>query len=574
MIIIYFTLLSFSRACHVFHGMTCICYETIDIRCTMSKITPITFVSPMIRRNFQSIDIKFQLEDHIQLNSDYFRSLNLLLANTSEQTLSITLRFQNFYSFHAQTGAFRNLFQGIQTPYSRLTIELHPLRAKSIVFEQNSFDNLHVNELSIYADSLTSSFQSIFNNTNITHLNIEGAIVHDDPSLLSRFTGRIRSLKMTRMIDTVNSEEFPSFPVQTYTIEAHKMRTFDAQSFVNYSQLTGLNLIQPDVSITSKVLQGLDTLTNLRSISLDAERIADGALKHAQHIQTLILGSHLKMLDSVSLHSLTSLQQLDIRYIQFSTLQANTSCALADFINRKRMLGLTVYLPSENPDCDCILVFLNNMVDNGEQLTRCQSMMTDRCLFSSCSIVSEYFTRKQKENQPVEVQTPAIITPSIVPPLVDLNEQDSPFYPDVKEEPTTVKVYMEPNIYDDDDVEEIVEEEQQPKAEVEIVPNSTTTTTTTTTTTITTTTIITTTTVPLRFSEPLTTELSSPIMKHLNTELKTYGSANYLIVSWIPFAIIASCLFLSLVIAMISYIIYHKHRTVSFKLVPQTPPII
>ena len=563
--------LSFSQACNVFLGMTCTCYETIDIRCTMSKMMPITLISPVNRRNFQSIDLKFQIEENIQLNTDYFLPLNSLLSNASEHTLSMTLRFQNFYSFQAKTGAFRNLLQGIRTSYSRLTIELHPLRAKSILFEQNSFDNLHVNELSIYADSLTSSFQSIFNNTNITHLNIEGAIVSDDPSLHSRFTGQIRSLKMTRMIDTVNSDEFPSFPVQSYTIEAHKMRSFDAQSFVNYSQLTGLNLIQPDVSITSKVLHGLENLSNLRSISIDAERIADGALKHAQHIQTLILGSHLKMLDSESLHSLTSLQQLDIRYIQFSTLQANTSCALADFINRKRMLGLTVYLPAENTDCDCVLVFLNNMIDNGEQINQCQSTTNDRCLFSSCSIVSEYFTRKQRENQPVEVQTPAIITPSIVPPSIDLNEQDSPFYPDVKEEPTTVKVYFEPNIYDD--LEEITDEEEEEQSS-----SSTTTTTTAQSTAVeivpNTTTTMTTTTLPEIFREELESDFSTPIIKRLNTELKTYGSANYLIVSWIPFAIIASCLFLSLVIAMISYIIYHKHRTVSFKLIPQSPPII
>ena len=56
------------------------------------------------------------------------------------------------------------------------------------------------------------------------------------------------------MIDTVNSVEFPPFPVQTYTIEAHKMRVLDALSFLNYTQLTGLNIIQPDVSITPKVL--------------------------------------------------------------------------------------------------------------------------------------------------------------------------------------------------------------------------------------------------------------------------------------------------------------------------------
>ncbi len=538
----------------MFVGMTCTCYETIDIRCTMSKLTPLTFLSPMMRKNFQSIDIKFHSEEIIQLDSDYFHLLNEILSNTSEHSLSITLRFQNFYSFHAKTGTFRNLFQGIKTTYSRLTVELHPLRAKSIIFEKNTFDNLQVNELSIYADSLTSSFESIFNNTNITHLNIEGAVVTHDPSLVSKFTGQIRSLKMTRMIDTVNSEEFPPFPVQSFTIEAHKMRTLDARSFYNYTQLTGLNIIQPDVSITSKVLNELEYLPSLHSMSFDAERIADGALKHAKHIQTLILGSYLKMLDSESLNSLNSLQQLDIRYLQFSTLQANTSCALADFINRKRMLGLTVYLPHENPDCDCILVFLNTMIDNGEQLNQCQSITNDRCLFSSCSIVSEYFTRKQRENQPVKVNTPAIITPSIIPPLIDLNDQDSPFYPESKEEQTTVKVYIEPNIYDD--IGEVVVEEEE---EVEIVTNSTTTITTT----------------PyLTNPEESVNEFPTPTMKRLNTELKSYGSANYLIVSWIPFAVIASCLFLSLVIAMISYIIYHKRRTVSFKLVPQTPPII
>ncbi len=538
----------------MFVGMTCICYESIDIRCTMSKMAPLKFMSPLVKKNFQSIDIKFQSDENIQLDSDYFILLNEILSNTSQQSLSITLRFQNFYSFHAKTGTFRNLFQNITTSYTRLTIELHPLKTKSIIFDKNTFDKLQVNELSIYADSLTSSFESIFNNTNITHLNIEGAIITHDPLLLKKFTGHIRSLKITRMIDTVNSEEFPPFPVQTYTIEAHKMRTLNALSFLNYTQLTGLNIIQPDVSITPKVLNGLENLSSLRSISFDAERIADGALKHVKHIQTLILGSYLRMLDSESINSLTSLQQLDIRYIQFSTLQANTSCALADYINRKRMFGLTVYLPHENPDCDCILVFLNNMIDNSEQLTKCQSINNNRCLFSSCSIVSEYFTRKQKENQPIIVNTPPIITPSIVtplivPPVVVFNDQDPQFYPDSKEEQTTIKVYMEPNIYDDE-VEDIV-------------MNSTTTIKTTTTTT------------PyLTNSAQSDNQFVTPLMKSLNSELKSHGSANYLIVSWIPFAIIASCLFLSLVIAMISYIIYHKRRTVSFKLVPQTPPII
>ncbi|CAF5107712.1 unnamed protein product, partial [Rotaria magnacalcarata] len=196
-IFFYLTLLSLSltRACEIFAGMTCTCYESIDVRCTMPKIAPLAFVSPFAIRNFQTIDLKINSEEHIRLDPDYFILLNKLFTNTTQHSLSITLRFQNFYSFHAKTATFRNLFQNINTPYSRFIIELHPLKAKSIIFEPNTFDNLNVHELSIYADSLTSSFESIFNNTNILHLNIEGATVAHDPSLLSKFTGQIRSLK-------------------------------------------------------------------------------------------------------------------------------------------------------------------------------------------------------------------------------------------------------------------------------------------------------------------------------------------------------------------------------------------
>ena len=504
----------------------------------MPRLAPLAFQSSFSSgQTFHSIDLKFPSDEKLELQAEHFLLLNELFPNSTEHPLSITLRFQNFLSFHARTATFARLFQGRRAPYSRLTLELHPLKAKSIRFDPKTFDRLQVHELSIYADSLSSSFEAIFDNTNITHLNIEGATVNHDPALQSTFHGQIQSLKMTRMIDTVNSDEFPPFPVQALIIEAHKMRTLDAESFVHYPQLTGLNLIQPDVSITPKIFQGLEKLSNLRSLSLDAERIANGALKHVQHIQTLVLGSYLKLIDSDSLNALQDLRQLDVRYVQFATLQGNSSCLLADFINRRRMLGLTVYLPAENVDCDCILVFLNTMIDEGDQAGRCQSLNNDRCLFSSCSIVSEYFTRKQKENEPIKVETPPANTPAI-----EVNEPDSPFYPDSKEDSsTTIRIAMEANIYDE------VEEEQQ------LDMNTTTTSTT---------------------EEPVVTHLSTPLMKRLHSEPKSFGSANYLIVSWIPFAIIASCLFLSLIVAMISYMIYHQRRTVSFKLVPQTASII
>ncbi|CAF1106248.1 unnamed protein product [Adineta steineri] len=563
---IFLLSLSLTYSCDIFVGMTCTCYDSNEVRCTMSKFAPLIFSSPsvVLTKKFHSIDLKFESDEKIELEKNYFHKLNQLLPESTRRSVTITFRFHNFQSFHAKTNSFANLFQGITSPNKRLTVELQPLKAETIMFDQNAFDNIHVNEFSMFADSLSSPFESIFNNTNITNLNIEGAIVTHDPSLVKQFTGRIQSLKITRMIDTVNDEEFPPFPVQSYTIEAHKMRTLDALSFRNYPQLTGLNIIQPDVSITPKILQGLDNILTLKSLSLDAERIADGALKYVKHIHTLILGSYLKILDVESLNSLKSLQQLDVRYVQFSTLQGNTSCALADFINRRRMLGLTVYLPTENSDCDCILVFLNNMVDDGSQLVKCQSTNNDRCLFSSCSIVSEYFTRKQKEDLEEQQQkqqqqnTPPLSTPSapvdipFVPPSVDMDGNDLPYYPNENIDEHAIQTTTsstinlnEGNVYDDNDL---------PTKNINIIP---------------------TTTIPSLsdLEEELDNEYSTPLAKRVHPDSKKHSNKP-LVVSWIPFAIIGSCLFLTLVIAMISYIIYHKKRITSFKLVPQAAPII
>jgi len=224
-------------------------------------------------------------------------------------------------------------------------------------------------------------------------------------------------------------------------------------------------------------------------------------------------------------------------------------------------MGLTVYLPNENPDCDCILVFLNNMVDDGSQLTKCQSTNNDRCLFSSCSIVSEYFTRRQKEDieEQQKLNTPSVITPiqsspsiiPFVPPSIDFNDNESPFYPDenilVQPEQITTSSTINPiesNIFDDE--ESII-------ISTKIISTSP----------------------PFLFGpEESDNQFSTPFMKRIHPDPKKHQSTRYLAVSWIPFAITAICLFLSLIIAMIAYIIYHKHRTTSFKLVPQTAPII
>ena len=128
---IYFILISLSltKSCDVFIGMTCTCYESNDIRCTMSKVAPIKFSSSSITltKKFHTIDIKFDSNEKIEIEKNFFILLNDILPMITKTSLTITLRFQNFQSFHAKTSSFANLFQSITSPNKRLIIELHPV---------------------------------------------------------------------------------------------------------------------------------------------------------------------------------------------------------------------------------------------------------------------------------------------------------------------------------------------------------------------------------------------------------------------------------------------------------------
>ncbi|CAF1012013.1 unnamed protein product [Didymodactylos carnosus] len=542
--------------------MDCTCYDNSELRCSTSKSLSngLLVVKNLMGKNFKTLDFKFD-STKFDLTADYFSSLTTLIDDSHTSHISITFRYHNFELFHSHTAAFRSLFDNIKYQNrirTRLTIELHALKAKSILFDSNSFDELHVDELSIYADSLSSPFEMIFNQTNITHLNIEGAIVQHDPELIKTFTGKIKAFKITRMIDTVNSDEFPPFPVESYVIEAHKLRKLEALTFENYTQLNGINIIQPDVSITPQLLTGLEKLTKLNAMSFDAERIADGALKHVKQIKTLAFGPYLKMIDGESLQSLKLLQQLDVRYVQFPTLQGNSSCLLADYINKRRMLGLTVYLPQENPDCDCILIFLNNMIDDGSQLKQCFETTNDRCLFSSCPFIADYFQRQQQEP---EQQQPIPTKPDTKKINEPYDEDTDTYLSSIDNTPFVVDLDVPPLLNDTYFEEHI-----------------TTTTTELTTTTLKTNSFVIinddknekiqiTTSNPNDFDFPV--YFTTSVERRLEPKHQRYT----LVISWIPFAIIAACLFLLLIVSMIGYVIYYKHRTASFKLVPTTPII-
>ncbi|CAF3472315.1 unnamed protein product, partial [Rotaria sp. Silwood2] len=85
----------------------------------------------------------------------------------------------------------------------------------------------HLNIYSYMTRSHISSsytFQHVFNNTNIGELHFHGSIIPPDPYYLRQtFKGLIRSLKLHRHVNTIDSNAFPYyFSVYSYTIHAIK----------------------------------------------------------------------------------------------------------------------------------------------------------------------------------------------------------------------------------------------------------------------------------------------------------------------------------------------------------------
>lgn len=100
-----------------------------------------------------------------------------------------------------------------------------------------------------------------------------GFTPRSNETLKTYFNGKIQTAKFTKMVESVSTEEFPPYPVRSMIIEAHEARRINASSFVNYRNLHGLHLIRPKFFFDNRSFDGLQYLSDLETLELDAETI-------------------------------------------------------------------------------------------------------------------------------------------------------------------------------------------------------------------------------------------------------------------------------------------------------------
>ncbi|CAF1085906.1 unnamed protein product [Adineta steineri] len=427
-----------STSCSIFPLLNCSCFQSnLDLNhpspikiyshlhCQGNSLNKKTFQQPFgsdfkNQNHFRTISIEFFLEKKIEIQTNQFDSLSMLFSQTDAHAqIEISLRFNHFthIKFHKQS-ITSNIFQR-KHQNKRLWLHFIPKIPKSIQmkpdednsinvtdqfkFSENCFSGLTISQLNIYMYTVRdhfsslSSFEHVFNNTNIGELHFHGSIIPPGPSHLRQtFKGLVRSLTLHRHVDTIDSNTFPYyFPVYSYNIHSIEAHSMDLNSFIpQYNNLRGLELIKPrfEVSI-DKLIPTLD------SVSLDIESLNERTLLGAQHIHNLKFGSSLRRINSYGLHKLSNrLRHLDLSEVNLSEMTPDSRCYLIDFIHKNYQRQLNLILPRIETltECDCARLILQDIQLNKkfqENLSNDNSC-SKQCRFSDCSTISDYFREK------------------------------------------------------------------------------------------------------------------------------------------------------------------------------------
>ena len=260
----------------------------------------------------------------------------------------------------------RGEFSGLNC--SSLTLEIHSMR-----------------------DRLTRStpFEKIFNNSFIGHFHLHGAFIPSDCSFKPR--GLIRSLTMSRRVDTLDSSRFPPYPsVLSYRIQSIDAHSSNLSSFHrHFSNLRGLELFNPrfDVSI-DEYLPWLDSLT------LDVEHLTSRTFLFAHHIDSLTIGSRLRRTDPEVFYSFPPrLKHLDLSQVDLSQLTPDSLCSLLHFLLHISSPELLLLVPHSSTlnECDCPRLFLQSI---GPTPAKFDRSCFNQCRFTDCSTLSEFFSKQ------------------------------------------------------------------------------------------------------------------------------------------------------------------------------------
>ncbi|CAF0840890.1 unnamed protein product [Adineta ricciae] len=426
-----------STSCSIFPSLNCSCFQsnldltsTLPIKtyshlyCQGTSLDQNTFQSPFgldfkHQNRFRTVSIQFFLKQKVEIITNQFDALAMLFSLTeSSAQIEVTLHFNGFQriKFHPQA-ITSNIFQ---RKHQNTRLKLHFIpetnsnqlftgednsmnNNEQFQFSQNPFGGLTVSQLKMHIHTLhnrfssSSSFEDVFNNTNIGELHFDGSIIPPDQSQPSKsFKGFVRSLTLHRHVDTIDATEFPHYShVLSYNIHSIEAHSIDLQSFIPlYNNLRGLDLTKPrfEVSI-DKIIPTLD------SLSLDIEYFNERTLLAARHIHYLKFGPSLRRIHPQVLRSLPiRLRLFDLADINLSEMTTDSLCSLIEFLYRNSQRLLNIIFPRTETltECNCARLILDDIQSNHihKNHPAQESTCSKQCRFSVCPIISEHFREK------------------------------------------------------------------------------------------------------------------------------------------------------------------------------------
>ncbi|CAF1293318.1 unnamed protein product [Adineta steineri] len=442
-LLIRFSLVYSSTTCSIFPSLNCSCFQSnIDLNVTLTtkiyshlycqgnSLNKTTFQYPFgsdfkHQSRFRTISIEIFNKNHVEIHSHQFDSLAMLFSQTNPDIqVNISLRFDGFsqitfHEYSLTSAMFQQKHQNknlridfIPSTYNLTQMETNEENITNIEeqfhFSSNCFSGLIVSQLTLYIHtkedhfSSLSSFEQIFNNTNIGELHLHGTIIPPSLSSLNRtFKGHIRSLILHRHVDIIDSTSFPFYShVYSYTIHSIEAHSMNLSSFVpSYINLRRLEIMKPSFEVSINYL-----IPSLDFLTLDIEHLTDKTLLAARHIRHLKLGSRLRTINSDVLNLLSNrLYYFDLSDIDLSQMTLDSHCLLLKyFSNNSQQQQLNIIYPRiENlNECNCDRLFLNSIQINSKSYSNNNySTCSKLCMFSDCQIISEYFKEKYSLNK-------------------------------------------------------------------------------------------------------------------------------------------------------------------------------
>ncbi|CAF4877993.1 unnamed protein product, partial [Rotaria sp. Silwood1] len=355
--------------CNPIEGFECLCsYSRLSCRTNHGFSLPL-IISDDEKNKYESIELIISTEEEVQVNDRTFESIKQLLK-TEENHLEFIIKFEKFSELRLSSpGLFNNIFPDNLSLYSQKHITFHIINHEIPQNENiNLFENLNVDGLEIYSYyPFHSTFQQLFNGSNIKDLRLAGAGIRSD--LSQRFTGNIARLELIKQAKSLSIKTFPLYPVHEYIASAFYLTEFNAENQPNYANLLELRIHSQEL-IPARAFQ---QYPNIQMLSIKTDKYIDvDALDGLNKLEKLSI-----MEPNPSLAILNKATTVKEYETNIEKLDEDSQCKLVDKVSNGEIF---VRALRNGNECNCMIAYLYIVV--GQSL--CD---IDNCEYSTCSAI-------------------------------------------------------------------------------------------------------------------------------------------------------------------------------------------